>query len=104
MYLSPNDRTICISLSAVLRALGREDNADEYLARARELIPEFSIYDRACLEALAGNSKAALDYLEKALAQIPGDRAWAAQDPDFVSLHDHPRFQALMAPVEEELP
>jgi tetratricopeptide (TPR) repeat protein len=87
-----------------LRALGREEEATAHLARARELVPETDAYNRACLEALAGNPEAALDYLEKALAQTPGMRAWAAQDPDLVSLHDHPRFQALIAPVEEESP
>ena len=85
------------SLSAVLRALGRADEAAAHLARARELVPESDHYNRACLEALAGNAEAALRYLEKALAQVPGYRAWAARDPDLASLREHPRFQALVA-------
>ena len=68
-------------------------------------LPETDTYNRACLEAIAGNPEIALDHLEKALAQSPGLRPWAAQDPDLASLHDHPRFQALIAaPSDAERP
>lgn len=52
-------------------------------------------YNNACREAIAGNAEAALDWLEKALAQRPGMRDWAKQDPDFESLREQPRFKAL---------
>ena len=105
MELAPDAGTCHSSLALVLRKVGREDEADAHLDRARELIPETDTYNRACLEAIAGNPEIALDHLGKALAQKPGDRPLAAQDPDLVSLHDHPRFQALIAaPSDAERP
>ncbi len=51
------------------------------------------------LEAIAGEDDAALDYLEKVLAERPDMRDWASRDPDLASLHGNPRFEAL---VKEE--
>jgi len=83
------------SLASVLRKLGRDEEAAAHLARARELIPPDDHYNLACLEAIAGNTDAALDHLEKALAQNPARRDWAARDPDLESLRDHPRFKRM---------
>jgi hypothetical protein len=55
-----------------------------------------SEYNKACIEAIAGNVDAALAHLERALAQVPGDRGWAARDPDLEPLHGHPHFEALV--------
>ncbi|HOT92163.1 MAG TPA: tetratricopeptide repeat protein, partial [Anaerolineae bacterium] len=86
-----------MALGSVLRKLGRDDEAAIHLARARELLPPDDHYDRACLEAIAGNTDAALAHLEKALAWDATSRDWAARDPDLESLRDHPRFKALIA-------
>jgi tetratricopeptide (TPR) repeat protein len=82
-------------LGSVLRKLGREEEAAAHLARARELLPEDDYYNRACLEALAGNVDAALAHLEQALARDPTLRDWARRDPDLESLHGHPRFEGM---------
>ena len=55
-----------------------------------------SDYNQACIEAIAGNVEAALAHLERALTQAPGNRDWAARDPDFEPLHGQPRFEALV--------
>jgi tetratricopeptide (TPR) repeat protein len=53
-------------------------------------------YNFACLEALTGNSEAALDHLERA-AELEPDRVskGAAEDDDFDSIRDDPRFLAI---------
>jgi tetratricopeptide (TPR) repeat protein len=90
------------SLAAVLRELGREEESKEHLARARELMANESEYNKACIEAIAGNAEAALAHLERALAQAPGLRALAARDPDLDALHGDPRFEALVGGETED--
>jgi tetratricopeptide (TPR) repeat protein len=92
------------SLASVLRKLGRDEEAQQHLARARELLSGDDHYNWACddhynwacIEAIAGNGNKALAHLEQALAQRPGLRAWARRDPDLEALHGHPRFEALV--------
>ncbi len=55
-----------------------------------------SDYNKACIEAIAGDREAALKHLERALKRRPGSRAWAARDPDLASLRDDPRFRELV--------
>ncbi len=90
-YASPH-----ASLALVLQKLGRETEAGQHLARARELMANETAYNKACIEAIAGNTEAALDYLAEALAQAPGMRAWARRDPDLASLRGQARFEELV--------
>ncbi len=94
--VTPDKATGYSSYASVLQKLGRDMEAAEYLARARELISDANAYDKACLEAIAGNTELAVEYLTQALAEIPNWRKWARRDPDLVSLHGHPRFEALV--------
>ena len=91
--LEPDSGMEHASLSSVLRKLGREAEAAEHLARARELMADESDYNRACLESIAGNVDAALEHLARALQRAPGIRAWAARDPDLASIRNDPRFR-----------
>jgi len=54
-------------------------------------------YNAACTFAVLGDSERALELLERAVELGWGDRAWMENDSDFVSLHDMPRFNALLA-------
>jgi mannose-6-phosphate isomerase-like protein (cupin superfamily) len=54
-------------------------------------------YNLACLEALEGNADEALALLERAVADQPKLRRWAAEDDDLASLRDDPRFARLTA-------
>ncbi len=94
--LEPEDASYRASLAGALRQAGREAEAAEHLARARQWMATESDYNKACIEALSGNPEAALDYLAQALAQGEEDRDWAKQDPDLLSLRQHPRFIALV--------
>lgn len=85
----------------MLRKLSREQEAAEHLARARELMAKEVEYNKACIEAIAGNTDAALDHLKKALEQAPGNRLLARCDPDLVSLHENPHFWELVGQPAE---
>lgn len=93
---TPENGARRMALGSVLRALGRDAEAAEHLARARALIPQDDHYNLACLEAIAGDVDAALDHLEKAVAWDATRREWAARDPDLVPLRGHPRFEAII--------
>ena len=96
VQLQPDSGMCHASLSSVLRKLGREPQAAEHLARARELMADESDYNKACLESIAGNVDAALEHLARALERAPGMRAWAARDLDLASIRDDARFRELV--------
>jgi hypothetical protein len=51
----------------------------------------------ACLRAQAGLKEEALKLLEHCFAQGWGKRDWIEHDPDYDSIRDEPRFQALLS-------
>jgi hypothetical protein len=53
-------------------------------------------YNLACLEALQGNSAAALVELRRAVALRPGVTEWAREDGDLAALRGDPEFEALV--------
>jgi tetratricopeptide (TPR) repeat protein len=94
--LNPKDAAFQASYAAICRELGRKDEYKEHIRRARELMANEDDYNKACIEAIAGNAEAALAHLEQALAPAPGLRALAARDPDLEPLHGDRRFEALV--------
>jgi hypothetical protein len=86
-----------LNLAGCYRDLGRAAGMERHLALARERVqPDDSPYNRACLEAIAGNDEPALDLLAQALAIKGVEREWVRRDPDWKPLRDHPRFRALV--------
>jgi len=59
-------------------------------------LSETDTYNRGCIEALLGHTDAALDLLDQTLQANPSKKEWVSQDPDWQSLHHHPRFRSLM--------
>lgn len=55
-----------------------------------------SIYNLACFHAQAGQKKEALRELGEALGLRPDLSEWTRQDPDLISLHGDPAFEALL--------
>jgi non-specific serine/threonine protein kinase len=70
----------------------------EYLDRARRLDPSDggTLYNVACGYARSGKTEEALDLLAESIDRAVANRDWIANDPDWVDLRDHPRFQALL--------
>lgn len=57
------------------------------------------LYNGACFYAVQGDSARAFELLEQALKLGWGDRAWMEHDSELESLHDDPRFRALLATI-----
>ncbi|HEY6059150.1 MAG TPA: tetratricopeptide repeat protein, partial [Gemmatimonadales bacterium] len=70
----------------------------EWAKRALEANPEDSgmLYNLACFYAIQGEPDESIACLEKAVQLGFGLRGWIENDPDFTSLHDDPRFQAIL--------
>jgi tetratricopeptide (TPR) repeat protein len=54
-------------------------------------------YNLACIYSLQGEKEKALDELEAAIKIGYFDFAWALEDRDLASLHDEPRFKAMLS-------
>ena len=78
----------------------RLDQAETEYLQAIALDPSHPkpYYNLACIHALRNKNDQALPFLEKAFALSPTLRQDAAADPDFDTLRNDPRFQALLTP------
>jgi serine/threonine protein kinase/tetratricopeptide (TPR) repeat protein len=98
LALDPNDSR---ALSLGASSLAEEDPAKalEWVARAVVLAPdEPSVtVNAACMYARMGKKEEALSLLSQSFGRGFGKRDWVENDPDYDSLRDDPRFQALMA-------
>ena len=93
--LDPNDALSRGSLAGLYRKLGRIDVYEEQIHIARELIADETEYNRACLEAIAGNPDEAFSLLGIAIEKRQVQLAWVRRDPDLEALRDDPRFKKL---------
>ena len=84
------------SLAGIYRRLGDEEQMAHHLAEARRRLPPDDHYNRACLEAIAGNKEAALEHLRQALEKNPAMREWARRDPDMEWIREEPEFKKLV--------
>jgi adenylate cyclase len=55
------------------------------------------LYNVACVYARIGQKDEAIDCLERAVKSGFGLREWLEHDPDFASVRDDSRFQAILA-------
>ena len=96
--LYPEDaRALYLGATALLLH-GDRDRCLEWLGRALAIDPEETtiLYNVACTYSLLGEEDQALGLIEKAIRNGYGHKEWLENDPDFTSLRDHPRFQALI--------
>jgi len=94
--LDPRDAAFQASFAAACRKLGREAEYAEHIRLARGLMADESDYNKACIEAVAGNIDEALTYLARALEKRPAMRDSARRDPDLDFIRHDPRFQELV--------
>jgi TolB-like protein/Tfp pilus assembly protein PilF len=91
--------TRALSLGANAFSLeGQIDKALRWSERAIELAPDDQsvLINGACVRARAGLKEEALGLLERTFAKGFGKRDWIEKDPDYDSIRDEPRFQALL--------
>ena len=96
--LNPDDSRAHNLAGAVFAGLGDKDRALEYARRAAEIDPDdtVTLYNAACTYAALGESEEALHSLERALDNGFGHKDWIEHDPDFATIRDTPRFQAIL--------
>jgi non-specific serine/threonine protein kinase len=96
--LYPEDaRALYLGAGALIET-GDVKRSLEWVARALAIDPEETsiLYNVACTYSILGEKEQALDCLEKAVRNGFGHKEWIENDPDFTSLHNHPRFRALL--------
>lgn len=96
LKLNNDDPVAWAGLADAARSLGDAATYRQAIERALALVHTVDAYNRACVFAVTGDTEQALSLLAEALAQKPGLKLWARQDPDLRSLRDDLRFQTLV--------
>ena len=96
--VQPGDARALTLGACCLARLGRSVEAVDWCRRAVDIDPEDPVvlYSVACTHAVLDRRDQALDGLARAIARGFGNKTWIRNDPDFSSLRDDPRFQALV--------
>jgi len=98
LELNPDEaRPYSLGASVLIR-LGETERSKQWTQQAMTLAPDdpLVLYNAACNFALLGESDRALDELECALEAGVAIGDWIQDDPDFVNVRNHPRFQAIV--------
>ena len=98
LELNPRDARALVLGGNMHLKLGDPETAIEWGRQALEADPNSSgsLYNVACIYALAGDPDTALDYLEKAVDRGGRNKRIYETDKDLESIKDHPRFKALL--------
>ena len=98
LELNPDEARAYSLGASVLIRLGQTDRSKQWTHQAMTLAPNdpLVLYNAACNFALLGETNHALDGLERAIEAGVAVGDWIKHDPDFESLRDHPRFQAIV--------
>ena len=102
LALNPRDtRTLSLGAGA-LQVDGQHERCFEWSRRALEINPTdmSALINAVCINARAGNKEEALNLVERTFAFGWGKRDWIEHDPDYDSLRDDPRFQAMVAKLK----
>lgn len=95
--IDPNYSLAHATLGGYYRKRGMEELAQVHIEKARNLLAnDENEYNRACMEAICGNSDRALELLEIALKNKQTYVNWAKRDPDLDFIRSDPRFHALL--------
>ncbi len=99
--MDPDHTLAHATLGGYYRRQGRDDLAQSHIEKARGLLDEdVNEYNRACMEAICGNSDRALDLLAIALKNRQTYVTWVRRDPDLDFIRSDSRFNALLAEYE----
>ena len=99
----PRNRGAWSTLSQSYSALGRHAESCQANQKIVELEPDHPVahYNLGCTRALLGDEAGALRSLQQAVDLGFRDANYLASDPDLVTLHDTPPFQALLRALRE---
>jgi hypothetical protein len=96
--IDPNYSLAHATLGGYYRKRGMEELAQAHIDKAKSLLGvDENEYNRACMEAICGNSDRALELLEIALKNKQTYVNWAKRDPDLDFIRSDPRFHALLS-------
>jgi non-specific serine/threonine protein kinase len=98
LEIEPNNlRALALGGSSLAHD-GQIDRALEWMGRAIAMAPDDSsvYFNAACMYAKLNRKEEALACLEQTFARGFGKRDWIEHDPDYDSLRDDPRFQAML--------
>ena len=105
LELDPNHALAHASLGSHYLKMGMDELAQTHIKQALNAnFEEENEYNRACLEAICGNTDRALELLQMALQTKQTYINWAKNDPDLDSLHDDHRFQTLLSAYGTQIP
>jgi tetratricopeptide (TPR) repeat protein len=78
--------------------LGKMALANEYYDKVLEIDPNFgiSLYNKACNLSRSGNTKEALDYLQRAVISNKRFKQWAHNEEAFKVLRGNPQFEKMV--------
>ncbi len=94
--LDPKLAYLNMSLAGCYRKLGLENGYNKHIQIARDQVANEDEYNRACFEAICGNTHEALKLLRMACEKKEVGIEWARCDPDFDWIRDDLRFTALL--------
>jgi adenylate cyclase len=89
--------------AVTLARLGDRTRALEWVSRALTIAPDdpLTLYNVACTYSVLGEADLALDLIERWSARAPAKRKrQAADDTDFASIRDYPRYRKLFESIE----
>ena len=98
LEVNPNEARAYSLGASPLARLGEREHSKQWSEQSIALAPNDPVvlYNAACNLAQLGEHESALDRLERSIEAGVSVRDWIKHDPDFESLRDHPRFQAIV--------
>ena len=98
IQMDPNHALAHAALGGYYRKKGLEDLAQKHIGIAmKSIFDSENEYNRACLEAICGNTEQALDLLRVALNNKQTYVDWILRDPDLDFIRQDPRFKQLIS-------
>ncbi|MGE5250369.1 MAG: tetratricopeptide repeat protein [Bacteroidota bacterium] len=96
--LEPNHSLANASLGGYYRKMGLEELAQKHIGKAmKNFYSSENEYNRACMEALMGNTEQSIELLRVALKNKQTYVEWVLRDPDLDSIRRDPRFKQLIS-------
>jgi tetratricopeptide (TPR) repeat protein len=94
--LNPGYTLAHCALAGSYRRSGMEAEAEQHIKVALPRLESETEYNRACFEAICGNTDHAIELLSQALEKNQTSPDWVRGDPDLDFIREDPRFKSLV--------